>query len=106
MEDPFNGTTFSFRTDRLGRMRDLITQIKADQECCRKLLLKLDTGRGDQSDIEELQRTTAWLHRNLAIYKKIQSSSIEGVVCGEGCLVENHSSIRDNISSLPQNYIS
>ena len=76
MEDPFNGTTFSFRTDRLGRMRDLITQIKADQECCRKLLLKLDTGRGDQSDIEELQRTTAWLHRNLAIYKKIQSSGV------------------------------
>lgn len=94
MEDFFNSNTSSFRMDRLGRMRDLITQIKTDQECCRKLLLKLDTGLGDQSDIEELQRIMAWLDRNLAIYKKLLSTGIEGVVCGGGCLVKNHSSIR------------
>lgn len=84
MEDPFNSIFFSFTMDRLGRMRDLITQIKADQECCRKLLLKLDTGLADQLDIEELQRTTAWLNRNLVIYKNLSSMSIEGVVCGKG----------------------
>ncbi len=80
MEDHFDAIPVQYRTERLGRMRDLITQIEAEQECCRKLFLKLDTGFGDQSDIEELQKTAVWLYRNLATYKKLHSSSIEGVV--------------------------
>jgi len=80
MEDPFNRGTFSDPADRLARMRDLIDQIKADYETYRQIVFKLEAGKGDESDLEELQRITVWLKNNLFTYRKLNSRSIEGII--------------------------
>lgn len=81
MEDFYNMIPFPYRTDRMGRIRDVITQIRADSERYMAIKQKIEAGFGDDSDIEELQKTKAWLQKEVLAYKRLNSMSMEGIAC-------------------------
>jgi hypothetical protein len=82
MEDPFDIIPVSYRTERLGRMRELIIQIEADCKRYKDLKQKIEAGIGDNSDMEELHRREAWMKRDVTAYRRLNAMSIEGVTCG------------------------
>jgi len=79
MEDPFDIIPVPYRTERLGRMRELIMQIEADYKCYKHLKQKVEAGIGDSSDIEELHRMKAWMKRDMTAYRRLNAISIEGI---------------------------
>lgn len=81
MEDLFDRDPYSKRRDRIIRAREVLREIRADQETYRQIHHKLGTGKGDESDREELWRAKVRLKNNLAIYNKLNSADIEGVIC-------------------------
>ena len=80
MEDQFDTIPVPYRTERLGRMRDLIMQIEADYKCYKHLKQKVGAGIGDSSDIEELHKMKAWMMRDMAAYRRLSAISIEGIM--------------------------
>ena len=83
MEDIFDSIPVAYRSERLDRIRDLIVQTKADFACYEALKQKIESGTGSKSDIEEMIKTASWLKRDILVYKKLNSMSIEGITCGE-----------------------
>jgi hypothetical protein len=81
MEDHFDFIPVPYRTERMGRMRDLIIQIKADYKRYKHLKQKIDAGIGDSSDMEELNIRESWIKRDMTVYKRLNAMSIEGVTC-------------------------
>ena len=81
MEDPFDAIPFPYRTERLCRMRDLIMQIEADYKRYDDLKQKVRAGIGNEPDREELNRTAAWLKRDITVYRRLNAMSIEGITC-------------------------
>lgn len=79
MEDHFDNVPVPYRTQRLGRLRDLIAQIEADYERYKFLKQKVDAGSGDNSDMEELHRMEAWMKRDMTAYRRLNAVSIEGI---------------------------
>lgn len=80
MEDHFDAIPVPYRTERLGRMRDLIIQIEADYKRYESLRQIADAGRGNRSDMEELLKREAWMKRNMTIFRRLNAMSIEGVM--------------------------
>jgi hypothetical protein len=78
MEDQFDSIPAPYRTERIGRMRDLIMQIEADYTRYKALKQMADAGIGD-NDIEELHRREAWMKRNMTTFTRLNSMSIEGI---------------------------
>ena len=81
MEDPFDIIPVPYRTERLGRMRELIMQIDADYKRYEFLKQKVEAGVGDDSNREELQRRETWMKRDVTAYRRLNAMSIEGVTC-------------------------
>jgi len=54
-------------------------QIEADCKGYTELKRKVETGIGNEPDREELNRTEAWLKRDIAVYRKLSAMSIEGI---------------------------
>jgi hypothetical protein len=79
MEDHFDVIPVPYRTERLGRLRDLITQIEADYRRYESLKQIADAGRGNSSDMEELHRREAWMKRSMITFRRLNAMSIEGV---------------------------
>lgn len=79
MEDHFDTIPVPYRTERLGRMRDLIMQIEADYSRYKYLKQMVDAGNGDHSDMEELQRREAWMKRSMTTFRRLNAMSIEGI---------------------------
>jgi len=79
MEDHFDFIPVPYRTERLGRLRDLIIQIEADYKRYKHLKQKIEAGIGDSSDMEELHRKDAWTKREMTAYRRLNAMSIEGV---------------------------
>jgi len=81
MEDHFDFFPVPYRTERLGRLRDLIMQIDADYKSYKNLKQRIEAGIGDNADIEELHRREAWMKRDVTVYRRLNAMSIEGVTC-------------------------
>ena len=81
MEDHFDKIPVQYRTERLGRLRDLITQIEADYKRHKFLKQRVDAEIGDNSDMEELHRMEVWMKRDMTAYRRLSVISIEGVSC-------------------------
>ena len=79
MEDHFDAIPVPYRTERLGRMRDLIMQIEADYKRYKFLKQRVDTGIGDNSDMEELCKREAWMKRSMTTFRRLNAMSIEGI---------------------------
>ena len=79
MEDHFDNIPVSYRTQRLGRLRDLITQIEADFKRYKFLKERVDMGSYDNCDMEELHRMEAWMKRDITAYRRLNAASIEGI---------------------------
>ena len=79
MEDHFDAIPVPYRTERLGRMRDLIMQIEADYKRYKFLKQMVDAGIGDNSDMEELHRREAWMKRSMTTFRRLNAMSIEGI---------------------------
>ena len=98
MEDQFDAIPVPYRTERLGRMRDIIMQIEADYKRNETLKQIADAGSGNKADFEELHRREAWMKRNINILRRLNAMSIEGITFvrkGEfsppSCLKKSHS---------------
>lgn len=83
MDGEFDKIPVPYRTERLGRMQDLIVRIKADYGYYAMLKRKVEAGNRKESDIEDMRRIVAWLKRDINAYKKLSTMSIEGVTCAE-----------------------
>jgi hypothetical protein len=81
MEDLFDRDPYSKHRDRIVLIREVIRQINLDQETYRQIHHRLEAGNGDESDREELRRIKVRLKNNLALYNKLNSTDIEGVIC-------------------------
>jgi hypothetical protein len=81
MEDHFDIIPVPYRTERLGRLRDLIIQIEADYKGYKHLKQKIEAGIGNSSDMEELHRREAWMKRDMTAYRRLNAMSIEGITC-------------------------
>jgi len=79
MEDHFDTIPVQYRTERLGRLRDLIMQIEADYKRYESLKQIADAERGNRSDMEELHRRESWMKRNMTTFMRLNAMSIEGV---------------------------
>jgi hypothetical protein len=79
MEDHFDAIPVPYRTERLGRMRDLMMQIEADYSRYKYLKQMVDAGNGNHSDMEELQRREAWMKRSMTTFRHLNAMSIEGI---------------------------
>ena len=79
MEDHFDAIPVPYRTERLGRMRDLIMQIEADYSRYKFLKQRVDAGIGDNSDMEEIGKREAWMNRNMTTFRRLNAMSIEGI---------------------------
>ena len=79
MEDHFDAIPVQYRTERFGRMRDLIMQIEADYSRYKFLKPMVDAGIGDNSDMEELHRREAWMKRSMTTFRRLNAMSIEGI---------------------------
>ena len=79
MEDHFDKIPVPYRTERLGRMRELIMQIEADYKRYKFLKQKADAGIGNDFDIEELHRREAWMKRSMTTFRRLNAMSIEGI---------------------------
>ena len=79
MEDHFDAIPVPYRTERLGRMRDLIMQIEADYSRYKFLKQRVDAGIGDNSDMEELCKREAWMKRSMTTFMRLNAMSIEGI---------------------------
>ena len=79
MEDHFNTIPVPYRTERLGRLRDLITQIEADYKRHIFLKQRVNAEIGANSDMEELHRMEVWMKRDMTAYKRLNAVSIEGI---------------------------
>jgi len=79
MEDHFNTIPVQYRTERLGRLRDLITQIEADYKRHKFLKQRVDAEIGDNSAMEELHRMEVWMKRDMITYRRLNVVSIEGI---------------------------
>lgn len=79
MEDHFDAILVQYRTERLGRMRDLIMQIEADYKRYKFLKQIVDAGIGDNSDMAELHRREAWMKRSMTTFRRLNAISIEGI---------------------------
>ena len=84
MEDHFDNIPVSYRTQRLGRLRDIITQIQADYERYKFLKQRVTAGSGDNSDMEDLHRMEAWMKRDMTAYRRLNAASIEGITFVRG----------------------
>jgi hypothetical protein len=80
MEDNFDSMPVPYRTERLGRMRDLIIQIEADYKRYETLKWIADAGSGNRADLEELHRREAWMKRNMTPFRYLNAMSIEGIM--------------------------
>jgi hypothetical protein len=81
MADHFDSIPVPYRTERLGRLRDLIIQIEADYKRYKHLKQKIEAGIGVNSEMEELHRREAWIKRNVNVFRRLNAMSIEGVTC-------------------------
>ena len=79
MEEDFDAIPTAYRTERLGRIRDLITQIEADYKRYKFLRQTVDAGISDNSDMEELHRREAWMKRSMNTFRRLNAMSIEGI---------------------------
>ena len=79
MEEDFDAIPAAYRTERLGRMRDLIMQIEADYKRYKFLKQIADAGIGNDFDIEELHRCEAWMKRSMTTFRRLNVMSIEGI---------------------------
>lgn len=79
MEDQFDAIPVPYRTERLGRMRDLIMQIEADYKRYESLKQMVDEGSGNKADLEELHRRETWMKRNITTFRRLNAMSIEGI---------------------------
>ena len=79
MEDHFDAIPVSYRTERLGRLRDLIMQIEADYKRYKSLKQVADAGGGNKADLEEIQKREAWMKRNMNAFLCLNDMSIEGI---------------------------
>ena len=79
MEDHFDKIPVQYRTERLGRLRDLITQIEADYKRYKFLKQRIDAEIGANSDMEELHRMEVWIKRDMTAYRRLNAVSIEGI---------------------------
>jgi hypothetical protein len=79
MEEDFDAIPVPYRTERLGRMQDLIMQIEADYKRYKFLKQRVDAGISDNSDMEDLHRREAWMKRNMATFRRLNTMSIEGI---------------------------
>ena len=79
MEDHFNAIPVPYRTERLGRMRDLIMQIEADYSRYKYLKQMVDAGIGNDSDMEEIGKREAWMKRSMTTFMRLNAMSIEGI---------------------------
>ena len=79
MEDHFDAIPVQYRSERLGRMRDMIIQIEADYERYNFLKQRVDEGLGDNYDTEELCKREAWMKRSMTTFRRLNAVSIEGV---------------------------
>jgi hypothetical protein len=71
MEDHFDDIPVQYRTERLGRMRDLITQIEADYKRYETLRKITDAGSGSKPESEELNRRVTWMKRNMLAFSGV-----------------------------------
>jgi len=79
MEDQFDAIPVPYKTERLGRMRDLIMQIEADCKRYESLKQIIDAGSGNKVHFEELHRREAWMKRNMTTFRRLNAMSIEGI---------------------------
>lgn len=79
MEDHFDTIPVQYRSERLGRMQDMIMQIKADYERYKFLKQRFDEGLGDNYDAEELSKREAWMKRSMTTFRRLNAMSIEGI---------------------------
>ena len=79
MEDQFDAIPVPYKTERLGRMRDLIMQIEADYKRYESLKQMVDAGSGNEADLEELHRREAWMKRSMTTFRRLNAMSIEGI---------------------------
>lgn len=82
MEDFYDNIPFSLRTERICRMRDIIIQIEYEYELYEEIKSKIESGRINDSDLEENQKIKAWLKKDSIVYGRLHSMSIEGITCG------------------------
>jgi len=81
MEDPYDMIPLQHRAERLCRMQDLIMQIEADYKRYKYLKQRVNAEIDDNSDLEELHRTAAWIKREMMAYRRLNAMSIEGFTC-------------------------
>lgn len=79
MGNHFDAIPVQYRTERLGRIRDLITQIEADYKRYEFLRQMADAGIGDNSDMEALYRREAWMKRSMTTLRHLNAMSIGGI---------------------------
>ena len=79
MEEEFDAIPAAYRTERLGRMRDLIMQIEADDIRYKFLKQVADAGSGNKADLDEIQRKEIWMKRNMNAFVRLNAMSIEGI---------------------------
>ena len=79
MEDQFDAIPVPYRTERLGRMRDLIMQIEADYKRYESLKQIIDAGSGNEAHLEELHTRVAWMKRSIITFRRLNVMSIEGI---------------------------
>ena len=79
MEEDFDAIPAAYRTERLGRMRDLIMQIEADYKRYKLLKRMVYAGIGNDSDMEELGKREAWMKRSMTTFRRLNAMSIEGI---------------------------
>ena len=79
MEDHFDAIPVQYRTERFGRMQDLIMQIEADYSRYKFLKQRVDAGIGDNSDMEEIDKRETWMKRSMTTFMRLNAMSIEGI---------------------------
>lgn len=79
MEDHFDALPVQYRSERLGRMRDMIMQIETDYERYKFLKQRVDEGLGGNYETEELSKREAWMKQSMTTLRRLNAMSIEGI---------------------------
>lgn len=79
MEDQFDAIPVPYRTERLARMRDLITEIETDYKQYQTLKQVVGAGSSNKAYLEELHRREAWMKRSIITFRRLNAMSIEGI---------------------------
>ena len=83
MEELYDSVPASYRSERLGRMKDLISQMEADSDHFQALQNRISKGTGTEKEMEDFLAIAVRLRREYKAYRRLRQMSIEGVTCGK-----------------------